>query len=78
MCVCAGVAIVISPLIALMQDQIANLAKRRVIAKTLNSSIPAKQQTEILADLDSPAPSIKLLYVTPEQGPSAWRCLVDT
>ena len=61
-----GLAIVISPLIALIYDQVEQLKARNVIAESLNSKITAKKKKQILADLNSEKPLIKLLYITPE------------
>ncbi|GLC49939.1 hypothetical protein PLESTB_000325100 [Pleodorina starrii] len=65
-----GVCIVVSPLLALMQDQVANLTKVGVRAAQLSSALPASQRAAIMADLTSGGgsgqPSIRLLLVTPE------------
>lgn len=61
----SGVTVVVSPLIALMQDQVASLQKNGVGATFLNSSISGEEvrsrQNEILDG------RIKLLYVAPER-----------
>ena len=61
-----GVAIVISPLIALIYDQVEQLKSRGIVAESLNSKISAKVKKQILADLASEKPQLKLLYITPE------------
>ncbi|XP_070552509.1 ATP-dependent DNA helicase Q5-like [Ptychodera flava] len=61
-----GVTIVISPLIALIHDQIEHLRNKKIIAESLNSRIPAAERRRILLDLDSAKPKVKLLYITPE------------
>ncbi len=58
--------IVISPLIALIQDQVEQLKRNGINASTLNSKISAKSKLAVLADLKSDKPNIKLLYITPE------------
>ncbi len=63
--VTGGCALVISPLIALMQDQVAALAQLGVPAAALNSSIGAAEQARILAELR--AGRLRLLYVAPER-----------
>ena len=46
-----GLTIVISPLIALMDDQIQNLKKRGIRAESLNSSAGIVEQRKIMEDL---------------------------
>uniref|UniRef100_A0A0G4I5F9 ATP-dependent DNA helicase n=1 Tax=Chromera velia CCMP2878 TaxID=1169474 RepID=A0A0G4I5F9_9ALVE len=50
-----GVAFVISPLIALMNDQIQALRKKGVDARPLNSTMPAKERDQLMKDLDAMA-----------------------
>lgn len=60
-----GVTLVISPLISLMQDQVEALARRRIPATFINSSIPGVQQIE---RLDAMADNqYRLVYVAPER-----------
>lgn len=61
-----GISIVISPLIALIYDQVEQLKAKGIIAESLNSKISIKQKKKILADLNSDKPKLKLLYITPE------------
>ncbi|CAF0712489.1 unnamed protein product [Brachionus calyciflorus] len=61
-----GVSIVISPLIALIYDQVEQLKGKGILAESLNSKITVKQKKKILADLNSDVPKLKLLYITPE------------
>jgi len=60
-----GVSIVVSPLIALMKDQIDFLQRRGIEAARLDSSLGAIEQREIVERLRSGA--LKLLYVAPER-----------
>ena len=60
-----GVTLVISPLIALMKDQIDFLRKRKIPAARLDSSIELQEIRRTDADLR--AGRIKLLYVAPER-----------
>lgn len=62
----AGVSIVISPLIALIYDQVEQLKNRGILAESLNSKVTSKVKKQILADLNSEKPNLKLLYITPE------------
>jgi len=58
-------AIVVSPLIALMQDQVAQLEQMGIAAAVLNSSQKAGEQSEILRKAKSGA--YRLLYLSPER-----------
>ena len=60
-----GLGIVISPLIALMKDQVGALRAVGVAAAALNSSISPEEQAEIRRKVRSGA--LDLLYVTPER-----------
>ena len=60
-----GTTIVVSPLIALMKDQIDFLQRRGIDAARLDSSLDAADQREIFDRLR--AGSLKLLYVAPER-----------
>jgi superfamily II DNA helicase RecQ len=62
----AGVCIVISPLIALIYDQVEQLKSRGINSESLNSKISSKKRKQIITDLKSEKPTIKLLYITPE------------
>jgi ATP-dependent DNA helicase RecQ len=57
--------IVISPLIALMQDQVAQLGQMGVSAALINSSVPVTQQGKIIEKARAGAYS--LLYLSPER-----------
>ncbi|XP_048675194.2 ATP-dependent DNA helicase Q5 isoform X3 [Caretta caretta] len=61
-----GITIVISPLIALIQDQVDHLLALKVKVYSLNSKLSAQERKIILADLASEKPRVKLLYITPE------------
>ncbi|TSK87545.1 ATP-dependent DNA helicase Q5 [Bagarius yarrelli] len=73
----SGITLVISPLIALIQDQIEHLKAINIPACSINSKLPAEERRQILADLHSEAPRLKLLYITPEMvaSPSFQPCL---
>jgi ATP-dependent DNA helicase RecQ len=60
-----GTALVVSPLIALMQDQVAALRQLGVRAAFLNSSLEAREAQAIERDLE--AGRLDLLYVAPER-----------
>ena len=59
----AGLTIVVSPLIALMKDQVEGLQTRRVNAALLNSTLSDAEQRQLLASLER----LKLLFVSPER-----------
>ncbi|GAB1232878.1 DNA helicase RecQ [Ferrigenium sp. UT4] len=61
----AGVGIVVSPLIALMQDQVDALKQLGVAAAFLNSSLEAEEAREVSRQLMRG--ELKLLYVAPER-----------
>ena len=60
-----GGTIVISPLIALMQDQVDALKKKNIPAEFINSTVNPKARKERLDNFINA--KIKLLYVTPER-----------
>jgi ATP-dependent DNA helicase RecQ len=60
-----GTAIVVSPLIALMQDQVAALRQLGVRAAFLNSTLEAREAHALERDLE--AGRLDLLYVAPER-----------
>ncbi len=60
-----GMCIVISPLIALMKDQVNNLQKRGISAIALNSSLNYKEVVQVLDNAISG--HYKFLYVSPER-----------
>jgi ATP-dependent DNA helicase RecQ len=57
--------VVVSPLIALMQDQMAQLTQMGIAAAVLNSSMAADQQTRIVRK--AAAGEFRLLYLSPER-----------
>lgn len=60
-----GTAIVVSPLIALMQDQVTELRAYGVAAAYYNSSLQAEEANQVLTQLHNG--QLKLLYVSPER-----------
>src|SRR6202163_3359565 len=57
--------IVISPLIALMQDQVAQLTQMGIPAALLNSSLPGNEQASVMRR--AAAGQYRLLYLSPER-----------
>jgi ATP-dependent DNA helicase RecQ len=60
-----GLAVVVSPLIALMDDQVATLDELGVAAVALNSTLNAEQQRQIAERINRG--EIKMLYLAPER-----------
>ena len=60
-----GITVVISPLISLMKDQVESLLANGIEAAFINSSIPFRQQEEIVQSVRDK--KIKILYVSPEK-----------
>ena len=60
-----GIAIVVSPLVALMQNQVAGLRLSGISAATINSSIPRDDNVATWRQVQSG--SVKLLYLSPER-----------
>ena len=63
--VSGGTAVVISPLIALMQDQAAQLAQMGIPAAVLNSTMNEAEQNKVMSKARDGA--YRLLYVSPER-----------
>jgi ATP-dependent DNA helicase RecQ len=57
--------VVVSPLIALMQDQMAQLTQMGIAAAVLNSSTAAEQQAKVMRQ--AAAGEFRLLYLSPER-----------
>ncbi|MCA9190206.1 MAG: ATP-dependent DNA helicase RecQ [Planctomycetales bacterium] len=60
-----GLTIVVSPLIALMKDQVDSLAARGIPATVINSTLSAPEQRQRLSDVA--AGKYQMLYVSPER-----------
>ncbi len=58
-------SIVISPLIALMKDQVDSLNKQQTVAAFINSSLDFREAEKVLNNIASG--SIKILYLSPEK-----------
>jgi RecQ family ATP-dependent DNA helicase len=62
----SGITIVVSPLLALMSNQVTGLRESGIRVESLDSNTPLARKQEIREDLRCGHPRIKLLYVTPE------------
>lgn len=60
-----GIAIVVSPLIALMEDQVSALKLQGIRAAYYNSSLSSDESRRVLADLHND--KLDLLYIAPER-----------
>ena len=61
----SGMAIVVSPLIALMQDQVAALQQLGLNAAYLNSTLSSEQQSQVLRSIHDG--ELEILYIAPER-----------
>lgn len=61
-----GISLVVSPLIALMQDQLTSLQELNIPAATVNSKMTVDERKRVFSDLNSDNPKTRLLYITPE------------
>lgn len=61
--IASGTAVVVSPLISLMQDQVSALTRNGISAAYINSSLPSYEMNHILSNLSL----FKLLYIAPER-----------
>ena len=74
-----GITLVVSPLIALMHDQLEHMRDIGVRADTIHSKMSADERQRVLVDLHSSSPKTKLLYITPEQAATEFfKCLTES
>lgn len=59
-----GVTLVISPLVALMEDQVQDLRQRGLAAAALHSELAPRDRRQVLHDLEQQR--LRLLYLSPE------------
>ncbi len=73
----AGVTLVISPLVALMEDQVQDLRQRGLPAAALHGDISKRERGAILKYLEEN--QLRLLYLSPETllGPAVWERLLQ-
>ena len=72
-----GVTLVVSPLVALMENQVQELLQRRLPAAALHSQMPSYKRREVLRHLD--LGRLRLLYLSPETlfSPPVWEKLLQ-
>ncbi|KAF7291469.1 ATP-dependent DNA helicase [Mycena kentingensis (nom. inval.)] len=63
----SGITIVVSPLLALMKNQVASLREKSVNVVAFTSETGQEEKAAILRDLSSGHPVNRLLYITPEK-----------
>ena len=61
-----GVTVVVTPLLALAQDQCTDCDERGIVAAKHTSDVDSAVRAGIVADLEGDDPETKLLYLTPE------------
>ncbi|WOO84796.1 ATP-dependent DNA helicase Q5 [Vanrija pseudolonga] len=61
-----GITIVVSPLLALMRDQVSSLQQKGIDAVQLNEKTSMEDVKEVKRQLSMGHPRLRLLYVTPE------------
>ncbi|EJD48868.1 ATP-dependent DNA helicase [Auricularia subglabra TFB-10046 SS5] len=61
-----GVSLVVSPLLALMKNQVKRLEQLQVPVQSWTGETPEHMRQEIIRDLQSGHPRTRLLYITPE------------
>src|SRR6185295_10514293 len=71
----SGVTVVISPLIALMKDQVDGLKENGIVAACLNSSMMESEQREVVNQLRRN--ELKLVYLAPERLMSNTKSFLD-
>ncbi|KAG7088121.1 hypothetical protein E1B28_012146 [Marasmius oreades] len=62
-----GITIVVSPLLALMKNQLQSLREKGIPVVSLTSETPQHEREQVVQDLLSGNPKYRLLYVTPER-----------
>ncbi|KAG1728493.1 P-loop containing nucleoside triphosphate hydrolase protein [Suillus paluster] len=62
-----GISIVVSPLLALMKNQVSSLRRKGLPAVSWTSDTPKGERDQIIEDLESGKPQTRLLYTTPEK-----------
>ncbi|WP_448532699.1 RecQ family ATP-dependent DNA helicase [Parathermosynechococcus lividus] len=70
-----GITLVISPLLALMENQVADLRQRGLRAAAYHSELSTYQRRQVLRQVQQQ--QLRLLYLSPESlfSPPVWQCL---
>ena len=61
-----GVTFVVSPLTALITDQVFSLQKKNILALELTHSLDAEKRRYVMAELNLSVPVVSIVYITPE------------
>ena len=64
---CSGITLVVSPLVSLMEDQVAGLTRRNIDVAMLSASTDKQEVKTIYMGITDPRWPCHLLYVTPER-----------
>jgi len=70
-----SLTLVVSPLLALIVDQVAHLTKMNIASAALTSLSPKEEVSGVLKSLDAAETTPRLLYVTPERIASSKRLM---
>ena len=73
-CLIAGVTLVVSPLVSLMEDQLYALQQLGVEAAMLNANSTKEEVNRVHTAMTAKNSPLKLLYVTPEKLAKSKRC----
>ncbi|KAF0698286.1 Aste57867_11079 [Aphanomyces stellatus] len=66
-CLDPGLTVVISPLLSLIEDQVAHLQALGIRVKMLSGGVSRAEQNEVYSNMLAKEVTIKLLYITPEK-----------
>lgn len=67
-----GVTVIVSPLLALIQDQMDHMRDLGIRVATINSKQTMTEKNRVTTDLNRKCPKTKLLYITPEQAATSF------
>lgn len=62
----SGVAVVVSPLLALINDQLQNLKRLGIVGSAVSSALSDSAYAELQKDVESAEPTTKIIFITPE------------
>ncbi len=65
--ICSGLVVVVSPLIALMEDQVKQLRNKKITAICLHSALDECSKNKAIELLQDPKKNLRMLYLSPER-----------